>query len=80
MITNELKTKETIDERTERDFYKTEKVKDVNGKTFNVKKLIKKTSKKQLLIDKEQYEQMISELQEKLDDVNSMLNSIIIKI
>lgn len=57
-------------------FYKTEKLIDVNGKEFTIKKEINNVSEKHLLIEKEQAESVIAEFTEKLNEINELLSLI----
>ena len=57
-------------------FYKTEKLIDVNGQEFTIKKEISNVSEKHLLIEKEQAESVIAEFTEKLNEINELLSLI----
>lgn len=57
-------------------FYKTEKLTDVNGQEFTIKKEISNVSEKHLLIEKEQAESVIAEFTEKLNEINELLSLI----
>ncbi len=57
-------------------FYKTEKLIDVNGQEFTIKKEISNVSEKRLLIEKEQAESVIAEFTEKLNEINELLSLI----
>lgn len=57
-------------------FYKTEKLIDINGQEFTIKKEINNVSEKHLLIEKEQAESVIAEFTEKLNEINELLSLI----
>jgi len=57
-------------------FYKTEKLIDINGQEFTIKKEISNVSEKHLLIEKEQAESVIAEFTEKLNEINELLSLI----
>lgn len=70
IIKETKKSKEAEDTNT---FYRTEKVKDINGVEFTIKKELKNINERQLLIEKEQAESVIAEFTDKLNEINEIL-------
>ncbi len=66
-------TKKSKDAEDTNTFYRTEKVKDINGVEFTIKKELKNINERQLLIEKEQAESVIAEFTDKLNEINEIL-------